>query len=173
MPILVCIDIQKEYETEGRPFFIRGVGKSLDNGKKILAHARRNDWKIYHVRHERDGEPFQKGSPYSGFIAGFEPKEGEREIVKGNYSCYSAPEFAKEMERHRSDEVVVIGYGSTKCCLATIVDGYHRGQKFVYVADASNAKRTDEFDENSLHRHATEILKSFARITTTDELLRS
>jgi ureidoacrylate peracid hydrolase len=171
MPALVCIDIQKEYETEGRPFFIRGIEESLKNAKRVLEHARQRKWTIYHVRHERDGEPFQKGSPLAGFVVGFEPRAGELEIVKGDFSCYSAPEFARRLQEHLLEEVVVIGYGSTKCCMGTIVDGYHRGQKFVYVADASNAKRTEAFDERSLHDHATEILKSFARVTTTDELL--
>jgi nicotinamidase-related amidase len=169
-PILVVIDIQKEYVTEGRPYFIAGIGPSLERAKGVLSAARADGWDVVHVRHLQDGDVFGRDSAYSGFVAGFEPRKGEAEIVKGDYSCYSAPEFARLMKDNLARPVYVIGYGSTKCCLATIVDGYHRGQKFFYVADASNAKRSERFDEKSLHAHATDILKSYCTVVASDAL---
>ncbi|MEK7859387.1 MAG: isochorismatase family cysteine hydrolase [Elusimicrobiota bacterium] len=171
--LLVVIDIQKEYQTPGRPYHIAGVEASLANAERLLVHARQRGWPVVHVKHLQDGEVFGRRSPYSDYIAGFEPRPGESEYVKGDYSCYSSPEFAARMKRHLADEVVVIGYGSTKCCLATIVDGYHRDQKFLFVRDASNAKRSEAFDERSLHAYATDILASYAKITDTAALLKA
>src|SRR6185295_8607364 len=97
-PILVVIDIQKEYVTEGRPYFINGIGPSLEKAKSVMATARAAGWELVHIRHLQKGEIFSPESPYSGFVAGFEPAKGESEIVKGDYSCYSAPEFARLMK---------------------------------------------------------------------------
>lgn len=167
-PILVVIDIQKEYVTEGRPYFINGIEPSLDRARATLAAARAVGWEVVHVRHLQEGDIFGSASAYSGFVVGFEPIDGEADFVKGDYSCYSSAEFARMMKDNIGRSIYVIGYGSTKCCLATIIDGYHRGQKFYFVFDASNAKRSDRFDERSLHEHATDILRSYCTVVGSD-----
>jgi len=169
-PILVVIDVQKEYTTRGRPYFINGIQPSLKRARAVLTRARSEGWQVVHVRHLQDGDLFGRGSPYSGFVNGFEPLKGELEIVKEDYSCYSAPAFARLMKASLRQPVFVIGYGSTKCCLATIVDGYHRGQKFHFVRDASNAKRSDRFGEKALHKYATDILESYCTVVETEAL---
>ena len=39
-PLLIAIDIQREYITPGRPYCLNGVDESLENCRDILAHAR-------------------------------------------------------------------------------------------------------------------------------------
>ena len=170
-PSLVVIDVQREYVTPGRPYCIRGIDPSLANARVVLAFARNNHWEIIHVRHLQDGDLFGKTSPYSDYAEGFEPQRGEMEITKNNYSCYSSDDFARLMHERKERPVYVIGYGSTKCCLATIVEGHHRGQKMLFVADASNAKRSERFDEDALHKHATDILSSFSTVVSTQEVV--
>ena len=170
--VLVVVDIQGEYVAEGRPFHIRSIAPSLENAGRVLDHARRSNWKIIHIRHLQPGAIFSPEGAYSGFIPGFEPRSNEQEIIKGDFSCYSAPAFTEQMLEHRKneDEIVVIGYGSTMCCLSTIVDGYHRGNRFTFVRDASNAKASSNHSEASLHEHATDILSIYANVVTTAEL---
>jgi ureidoacrylate peracid hydrolase len=169
--VLLVVDIQKEYVTKGRPFFIESIGPSIDNAKKVLSHARTLGWPIVHVKHVQKGEIFSPESPYSEYADGFRPQKGEKEFVKENFSCYSNPEFAAEMKTYYKDEIVVVGYGSTMCCLSTIIDGYHRGQKFVFVKDATCAKKGPTLSEQSLHTHATEIILPFAKVCSTHELI--
>jgi ureidoacrylate peracid hydrolase len=170
--VLVVVDIQREYVTPGRPFHIASIGPSLENARRVLETARKRGWPIYHVRHLQDGALFNRGDELSGFVQGFEPQADEREIHKGNFSCYSAPEFVEAMARHaaRGDEIVLIGYGSTMCCLSTIIDGYHRGQKMTFVPEASRAKASTRFGEESLHAHATDIISTYARVMTAHQL---
>mgnify|MGYP001618076113 CR=1 FL=1 len=170
--LLLVLDIQKEYQAAGRPYYISGIEASLANARRVLDHARKNNWPIVHVKHLQEGDLFGKLSPLSDYIVGFEPQPGETECVKSDYSCYSSQDFIERMKRHPAAEIVVIGYGSTKCCLATIVEGYHRGQKFLLVNVASAAKRSSAFDENSLHAHASDILAAYSRVTDTELLLR-
>lgn len=41
-PVLVVIDIQKEYTTPGRSFHLETAGPSLERAGRVLDHARRS-----------------------------------------------------------------------------------------------------------------------------------
>lgn len=57
MPTLVIIDIQKEYTTPNRPFYLKGIEPSLKNAQTLLAMARsQHNWQIAHVQHLRPEE---------------------------------------------------------------------------------------------------------------------
>ncbi|AOY01923.1 isochorismatase family protein [Jeongeupia sp. USM3] len=167
MKALVLIDIQREYIAMGRKFQIRTIGTSLNNAYDMLSFARREGWPIVHVQHLQDGELFNRHADTSDFIDGFVPEAGEAHAVKNNYSAFSAPEFEAFAAAHADHEFVVIGYGTTMCCLSTIVDGYHRGYRFALVDDACAARASGQLSEASMHEHAVAILEPFARLTST------
>ncbi len=170
--VLCIIDIQKEYITPGRPFFIEGIEPSLHNAKNILDHARLNSWKIIHVKHLQSGNIFSDGSPYSEFIEAFEPKDNEIVCVKNKFSSFSSSEFSQQLKDNFMANLFLIGYGSTMCCMSTIIDGHHRGFNFTFVKDASYAKPTNNLDSETLHLSATEILQTFCRIESTENILK-
>lgn len=169
--ILCVIDIQREYNTPGRPYYISGIGESLQNASLVLDHARINGWEVLHVQHFNEGNVFSKEESFSDFIDGFEPKSGEKICIKDDFSSFSSSEFCRALENRTDAEIYVIGYGSTMCCLSTIVDGYHRGYNFTFISDASNAKPTQNLDSKTLHKSATEILQTFSKIKFTKDLL--
>lgn len=170
-PILCVIDIQKEYSTPDRPFYISGLEASLTNAKSLLSYARKNDWQIIHVQHLQDGSIFSRTNEFSQFVDGFEPCDGELVCIKENFSSFSSLEFTTALLEKKQNEIFVIGYGSTMCCLSTIIDGYHRGFKFTFVADASNAKPTANFTSANLHNSATEILRTFGNVKNVSDII--
>lgn len=172
MPVLVIVDAQKEYVTKGRPFYLETIGPSLENLQKLLAHARAHDWKIAHMRHEQNSMCFTYGSPYAEFIDGFGPQEGEESMVKSNFSCFSSREFQALVDKYRHEEIIIAGYGTSMCCLSTMIDAHHRGYDFTFVADATCAKRSARFDEQDMKEHIVDILAAFGHLTTTEEILR-
>jgi nicotinamidase-related amidase len=169
--VLVVVDIQREIETEGRPYFIHDLKGSLQNARRVLQHARSCAWTVYHVRHLQEGDLYGHDSPLSLAISGLERGESEVEFIKSDYSCFSSLPFAQAMTRHTADEVVVIGYGSTKCCLATLVDAYGRGQKMTFVADASGSQAFGPKSGEAMHSFASTILETFARVVKTEDVL--
>jgi ureidoacrylate peracid hydrolase len=171
-PTLVVIDIQKEYITDKRPFRIESIAPSLENAKKVLNKARQAQWPIIHVQHLQDGQIFSRESEFSDFVDDFRPLKNEITVIKSNFSSYSNPEFTELMKRSAQDqqEIYVIGYGSTMCCISTIIDGYHRGNQMVFVEDASNSKKGAKLSESELHEAATQIISTFAKIITTAEV---
>jgi nicotinamidase-related amidase len=171
LPSIIAIDLQKEYTTPGRPFFLRGIEPSLEKCRAILAEARRRAWTLVHVRHEQAGELFNPESPYSDFIEGCNPLPSERVFVKGQRSCYSNPGFARLMAKLRSRPVYVIGYGSPLCCLATFIDAQSRGHGLTFVRDASHARAFADLGEGDAHRSATAIIGLYGSVATADDVL--
>lgn len=169
MKALVVIDIQREYIAPGRAFQIKGIGPSLKNAYAMLRFARTQDWPIVHVQHQQDGDIFNRDADTTDFIDGFVPEANEALAVKGNYSAFSSPAFVKFAADHPDHELIVIGYGTTMCCLSTIVDGYHRGHRFALVEDACAARASGEHSEASMHDHAVAILGPFCRRTHTEK----
>jgi nicotinamidase-related amidase len=169
MKALVVIDVQREYIAAGRPFQIQGIGPSLNNAYTMLRYARGQGWPIVHVKHLQDGDLFNHASDKSDFIDGFIPEANEALAIKSNYSSFSSDTFAQFVANHPEHELVVVGYGTTMCCLSTIVDGYHRGHRFALVEDACAARAAKDYSEQSMHEHAVAILGPFARIARTVE----
>ncbi|MDA0261845.1 MAG: isochorismatase family protein, partial [Proteobacteria bacterium] len=122
-PLLIAIDIQREYTTEGRPYFINGVEPSVKNCQRVLEHARAQRWPVAHIRHLQSGHVFNETMAYSRFVEGFEPLPHEFVFTKNNFSCYTNTAFAELLESARRGKIYVIGYNSLMCCLSTIIEG--------------------------------------------------
>lgn len=171
MPVLALVDVQKEYLAEGRPFYLETIGESLANLRRLLDYARKNGWKIVHLRHQQNSECFTYGSPYAEYIEGFEPAPGEMDLEKSNFSCFSNREFQALVDKYRHDEIVLAGYGATMCCLSTMIDAHHRGYDLTFVTDATCARRTPRFDEQDMKEHIVDIIGAFGALATTEEIL--
>lgn len=171
MAVLILVDVQREYVAEGRPFFLKTIGPSLENLRKLLAHAREQGWKIIHIRHQQNAECFTYGSEYSLPIEGFEPQDGEYSLVKSNFSCFSSREFQSLMDKWRHEDIIVAGYGATMCCLSTMIDAHHRGHEFTFVRDATCARRTARFDEQDIKERVIDLIGAFGRLADTAEIL--
>lgn len=170
---LVIIDIQNEYVTPDRPFHIKSIDSSLSKAADVLAHARALGWPVVHVQHLQEEGIFKRGTAHAAFIAGFQPLNGETLVEKQDFSSFSAAAFVEFAATHNDKTFVVIGYGSTMCCLATIVDGYHRGYRFEFIRDASAAKSAGGRTEQSMHDHAATILATYSTVIEARELFAS
>jgi len=170
-PLLIAIEIQREYTTKGRPYYMEEIDESLENCGKILSHARDKNWTVAHVRHEQPGHLFGQAHAATQFVKGFEPLPREYLFTKGNFSCYSNPGFEKFVETSRPEQVYLIGYSSPMSCLSTIVEGYHRGHELTFVTDASLARATPNAEEKTAHMHATHIISGYANLVETSLVL--
>ncbi len=75
------------------------------------------------------------------------------------------------LSRTAAIRIYIVGYNSLMCCLATIIEGYHRGHDLTFVKDASLARATPDADERTAHLHVTNIVSFYANVTTTAEVL--
>jgi len=163
--ILILVDIQNEYITKGRPFYLNGIESSLQRCRDLLSHARDNSWEIVHVQHS-NGEgsiKFNPETPYYEFVKGFEPKTGELHCVKNDFSCYSSVKFSKYLDSINNStdcNVYLIGYNSVMCCLSTLEEARRKNHKINFISDASYAKSLPGFSELESHKFMVELYKT-------------
>ncbi len=169
---LVLVDLQNEFVTPGRPFFMEELGPSLENAALLLDHARASKWRVLHVRHEQSGPLFTMGSALADFIDGFEPLPGEPVFVKSEISPFTNPAFKAAIAAAGAEPVYVAGCGSPVCCLATMVAAPLFGHRFTFVHDASWAwsPRIDVL-ENEAHWHATALIALHGDVVSTDQVI--
>jgi len=168
--LILAIDIQKEFITEGRQYHIRGIEPSLINAKKIISHARKNNIPLWFMQHQQDNRCFIKNDPLSALIDGFEPKENELLFTKSMYSCFSSNEFSEKLAEANPEEIIIIGYGSSMCCLCTTIEGIHRGYRFTLIEDATASANFPHANEEEMHRSAYHILRQYAKVIKTADL---
>ncbi len=173
LPVVCMIDIQKEYTSEERSFFIPGIDVSLKQAHTLLVESRKKGCPIIHVKHLQTGEIFNKESPYSDYVSGFEPLSGEHEIIKDNFSCFSSSMFTELLAQYSDRDIVIAGYGSSMCCLSTIIEGYHRGYRMVFAKDASSAKPTTVHTSTQVHQVMSDVLSTFARSMLVAEIMKT
>jgi nicotinamidase-related amidase len=169
-PLLVVIDIQREYIEHGRPLCLEEIEKCLYRCARVLRHAREHEWDIAHVMWRQKGQLFNESQLFSELIQGFHPHGSERVFVKSAASAYSNGEFAAMMDMRGGEDTFMIGFQGPCGCLATLVDGYSRGHRLSFVADASSTQRTPDADEAAAHRQLVDIARQYACVTTTDDV---
>ena len=169
--MILAIDIQNEYISEGRPFNIKSITASLNNAKSIIETARKQEIPVWHMRHEQEKNVFVKGSLQSDFINDFKPASGELCFTKDMYSCFSSAEFTKRLAEENPEEIIIIGYGSSMCCTCTIIDGIHRGYHFTLIEDATASRSFPHATEEEMHRSAINVLTQYANIKNTNDLI--
>ncbi len=176
-PSLIVLDIQREYTTEDRSFYLKGHEKSLSNCSQILSYARHHGWDIAHIQHfnkNPESDRFQKGTAYAGFVKGFEPKDHEQVFIKQDYSCFSSPEFEKWiLKKSKNEPIYLIGYSTAFCVNSTLEEAYRRGIKLCLIEDATLAKSVGNYSEKEIHDTLIAVWKDkgIIKIQSTQDLL--
>lgn len=177
--MLILIDIQKEYISEERPFYLKGIEPSLERCKQLLLFARLNNWEVVHVQHSNGTESsrFNPKTTFFNFIDGFEPLESELHFVKNDFSCYSNVEFSnyisnfvKENDQQR---IIVCGYNTVMCCLSTLEEAKRKNHKMELISDASYAKALEGYSEKETHDFMISLYKakSLAKIIESKQII--
>lgn len=165
--VLVVIDIQKEYNTEGRPFCIPNV-QYLQKASDVLKKARTQNWPIVHVQHLQEKGIFAKGDANANFIDGFDPTSGETHVTK--FLKFLQPrvhKFPKQSQRKRNCR--------HRLRLHHVLPlNHHRGlpsrlQLHLRIRRLSSQTHCHPQHE-ALHKAATDILSTFCKVTTASEL---
>ncbi|WP_342106578.1 cysteine hydrolase family protein [Methylobacterium sp. SI9] len=165
VPVLVLVDMQQEYEVAGRPLALPSIGPALSNCRLALDHARESGIQIAYVRWI--GAPlFQAGTRFARWIEGFEPQGCDMIFDRDRPSCYASPSFADVMERG-SPPLVIAGFAGEAACLATAIDGYHRGQDITFLNDASASHGLDGIAAADIHRSVSAVLRAFGDVMNT------
>lgn len=172
VPTIVFVDMQREYLAAPRLIAIPDIQDALDNCRKLLEHGRAYGLPIAFVRWLDRATPFfNRATPFSGWIEGFEPQRNEMIFERNRPSCYSSEAFAELMEHGRS-EVVLAGFAGESACLSTMVDAFHRNHRMTYLTDASASHRLLDMSADDVHSAVARIAALYGDVASTDTWIR-
>jgi len=168
IPTVVFVDMQLEYLATPRLIAIPEIQGALDNCRKLLAHARAHGLPIGFVRWLDRATPFfNRATPFSGWIEGFEPQRNEMIFERNRPSCYSSEGFAEFMECG-DKQVVLAGFAGESACLSTMVDAFHRKHRITYLKDASASHRLADMAPDDVHNAVARIAALYGDVVGTD-----
>lgn len=169
-PLLVLIDVLREYIEHGRPLCLDSIEKSLLKCTRVLEHARQQRWSIAHVHWRQQYKLFNEHQCFSEFISGFKPRGNEMVFCKPVASAYSNDDFASMMNVRGAGGVFVAGYQGLTC-LATLVDGHSRGHRLTFIADASSSPRIEGADEATAHEYFVNLARQYGDVAYAAEVI--
>jgi nicotinamidase-related amidase len=171
-PTVVFVDMQQEYTATPRLLAIPGIDAALVNCRRVLDHSRATGLPIAFVRMLDDSAFFNRATPFVRWIEGFEPHRNEMIFERSSPSCYASELFASLMSQNRGG-IVLAGFAGESACLSTLVDGYHRGHKLAYLADASASHALDDLTADEVHRAISKVSGLYGDVYETSEWIAS
>jgi nicotinamidase-related amidase len=172
IPMLVLVDMQKEYVTGSRALSLDGADQALDNCARALAHARRLKIPVAFVRWRGTSPFFNPATPFAGWIDGFTPTRDDAVFERSRPSCYASAPFA-DMMAHAGNHIILAGFAGEAACLATAIDAFHRGQRVTFLEDASASHELGEFDASEVHGVTSRIMELYGDVCSTHAWIAS
>ena len=163
---LVLVDLQQEYIASPRVLALENAKDALANCRAALAHARAMGLPVAFVRWIDRSALFNKATRFSRWIEGFEPHGVDMVFERNRPSCYASADFAEVMGAG-GGSFVLAGFAGEAACLATAIDGFHRGHRITFLADASASHALDDVAAADVHRVVANLAALYGEVTTT------
>lgn len=170
-PILVCADLQTEYLTEGRSHVISDAGAIMPCCLELMRIWRDNLWPVMHLKRIAQAAWFNPASNLTNWISEFKPLPGELTFEHPLPSAYSSARFAEYMSNIRNLRCVLLGFSLDETILATVVDGFHRSDRYEVIADAVACRRAGIGEAASYKSAVVKVISNFARIQESPDLI--
>ena len=177
-PALVIVDIQNFYFPGGK-LPLQGSEAAGLNAKKVLEVFRAKKWPVIHVRHLSKGvaDAALADDPQWSFQANVTPLPGEPVVTKREVNAFRGTNLLDLLKGLKVKKLVIIGMQTHMCLEAAVRAAADFGFE-VTVAEDACATRDLEFNGVKVPAQAVHLStlatlnKTYARIVTTDELLR-
>jgi nicotinamidase-related amidase len=163
---LVLVDLQQEYIASPRVLALEETKGALANCRAALAHARAMGLPVAFVRWIDRTPIFNKASRFSRWIEDFEPHGVDMIFERNRPSCYASADFA-EVIGGGGGSFVLAGFAGEAACLATAIDGFHRGHGITFLADASASHALDDIAAKDVHRVVSTVAGLYGEVLTT------
>jgi len=138
-PALIIIDLQNAIDA-----YHTGTRNNPDaesNIARLLAHWRKKDLPIFHIRHASKSldSPYHKNSPLFDFKDQATPRDGEQVITKSENCAFIDTDLNQQLKNRHISELVICGVLSNNSVDATVRVGAALGYKIIVPHDSSAA----------------------------------
>jgi nicotinamidase-related amidase len=170
--ILVCANLQTEY-LEGHRRVATDAEATVSRGLELLTLWRNNLWPVMHLKRIAQAEWFNPESNLTDWIADLKPRPGELTFEHPLPSAYSSTRFAEYMSNMKNIRCVLLGFSLDETILSTVVDGFHRSHRYLIVSDAVACRRPEIGDAASYKTAVVQVIRNFAGILESSDLMES
>lgn len=140
---LLVIDAQEEYFTPGGANELPQGPAALARVQELLTAARDAGAQVVHVRHVSDhplSDEFRVGTPGVEIRPEVAPVEGEAVLDKRMPSAFAGTPLETMLRERGVETVVVSGFMTQTCCMATAHEALSRRYRTVLAEDATAAQ---------------------------------
>ena len=171
--ILVCADLQTEYVTEGRSHVITDAEAITLRCLELMTLWRGNLWPVMHLKRIAQAAWFNPASNLTDWIAELKPRPGELTFEHPLPSAYSSARFAEYMSNMRGIRCVLMGFSLDETVLSTVVDGYHRSDRYQVVSDAVACRHGGIDDAASYQQAVVRVIGNFAGVQQSQDVIEA
>jgi nicotinamidase-related amidase len=138
-PVLLLIDVQREYFDEGSSLRIPDGPTVLDQLGVLLDAARASGVPVVHVRHEEapGNGVFEPGSENIAIMDRVAPAGDEPVVLKHLPGAFDETELAGILANLGARTVVIGGFMTHMCCDTTAREAAARGYAVAFLADGT------------------------------------
>ncbi|CAL9663093.1 isochorismatase family protein [Streptomyces sp. NPDC090994] len=132
---LILVDYQNTYV--GGVMELDGWQDALDSAAALLARARAAGTTVIHVVNDGgEGTPYDIRAEIGEIHPSVAPAEGEPVVVKTTPDSFAGTDLSAHVDAAGHRDVIVIGFMTHMCVLATTMGAFLRGNRPTVVADA-------------------------------------
>lgn len=154
---LLMIDAQEEYFTPGGANELPHGAPALAQAEALLGAARRAGVHVLHVRHVSDhpmSEEFRVGTPGVEIRPEVAPADGEPVVDKRMPSAFAGTPLETTLRGLGVETVVIAGFMTQTCCMATAHESLSRRYRTVVAEDATAAQSYGPQSAEEVHERA-------------------
>lgn len=166
---LLCLNLQREYVTPGRPLHAPHGEAVADVARSCLQHARKERWRIAHVQTGR--VRLANNKMFSRPIEGLEPSPSEPVFSTEYRSALTHAGLRDELMLAPAHTVYVVGFSLAHDGLATLFHGLDLDLPVRIVQGAAGSPSLGERSAAEIDRAAFAIAASQGGLATNQDFL--
>lgn len=138
--VLLIVDTQQALVNQN--LFLKE--KFVDNIKKILSEARKNNIEVIYVIHDEGiGSELTKGEEGYEIYKEFKPLPSDKIFVKKVNSAFKNTGLLEYLKEIKQKEIIVVGLQTDKCINATVISGFEHGFNIIIPAYTNSTVDND------------------------------
>ena len=169
-PWLICLNLNREYVTPGRPLFADQGEVAAACARRVVHHARSSGWTVAHV--QTRGARLANADQFQRPIEALEPLPSEPLFLVRGRSAFVHSGLRDGISSDRPSRIYLIGFALAHEGLATLLHGLDTGLPVRVVADACASPPIGDRSAAEIDRATLAIAGSLSALADSREIFQ-